>query len=270
MNSRYVAAPDASTSFIVVIPARQASTRLPGKMLADLDGKPMVVRVAEQALASKAARVVIATDHADIAQATRAAGIDTLMTRVDHPSGTDRLAEAATQLGLTDQTIVVNVQGDEPLIDPQLINRVAQQLTLDTQAAIATCASPLTEVTSLFNPNVVKVVCDQRDRALYFSRAPIPWDRDGFQTEHRTLTRDFPALHHIGLYAYRVEFLKCFPKLSPGVLERLEMLEQLRALEHGYGISVLKIDSHPGAGIDTPEDLVRVRRLISTRADTRG
>ena len=267
MNPRAVTEIVAPNSFIVVIPARQASTRLPGKMLADLGGKPMVVRVAEQALASKAARVVIATDHADIAQATRAAGIDTLMTRVDHASGTDRLAEAAAQLGLTDQTIVVNVQGDEPLIDPQLINRVAQQLTLDTEAAIATCASPLTEATSLFNPNIVKVVCDQRERALYFSRAPIPWDRDGFQTEQRTLTRDFPALHHIGLYAYRVEFLKRFPVLSAGVLERLEMLEQLRALEHGYGISVLKIASHPGAGVDTPEDLLRVRRLFSGHAD---
>ncbi len=268
MNPRAVAATTAPTPFIVVIPARQASTRLPGKMLADLGGKPMVVRVAEQALASKATRVVIATDHADIAHATRAAGIDTLMTRVDHASGTDRLAEAAAQLGLTDQTIVVNVQGDEPLIEPQLINRVAQQLTLDTEAAIATCASPLTEATSLFNPNIVKVVCDQRARALYFSRAPIPWDRDGFQTDERTLTRGFPALHHIGLYAYRVEFLKRFPTLSAGVLERLEMLEQLRALEHGYAISVLKIASHPGAGIDTPEDLLRVRRLFRGHADS--
>jgi len=267
VNPRAVAATAVPTPFIVVIPARQASTRLPGKMLADLGGKPMVVRVAEQALASQATRVVIATDHADIAQATRAAGIDTLMTRVDHASGTDRLAEAAAQLGLTDQTSVVNVQGDEPLIEPQLINRVAQQLTLDAQAAIATCACPLTEVTSLFNPNIVKVVCDQRDRALYFSRAPIPWDRDGFQTEERTLTRDFPALHHIGLYAYRVEFLKRFPTLSAGVLERLEMLEQLRALEHGYAISVLKIAAHPGAGIDTPDDLLRVRRLFSGPAD---
>jgi len=268
VNPRVVAATEASTPFIVVIPARQASTRLPGKMLSDLGGKPMVVRVAEQALASKATRVVIATDHADIAQATRAAGIETLMTRGDHPSGTDRLAEAVTQLGLTAQTIVVNVQGDEPLIDPQLINRVAQQLTLDTDAAISTCASPLTEATSLFNPNIVKVVCDQRARALYFSRAPIPWDRDSFQTEERSLTGDFPALHHIGLYAYRVDFLKRFPTLSAGVLERLEMLEQLRALEHGYGISVLKIASHPGAGIDTPEDLVRVRRLFSEAADS--
>ena len=254
---------DSSTPFVVVIPARQASTRLPGKMLADLAGKPMVLRVAEQALASRATRVVIATDHADIAQAARKGGIQTLMTRVDHASGTDRLAEAVKQLGLTNETIVVNVQGDEPLIDPQLINRVAQQLTLDTQAAIATCASPLADLTSLFNPNVVKVVCDQRDRALYFSRAPIPWDRERFHTEPRTLASDHPALHHIGLYAYRVEFLQRFPKLSAGVLERLEMLEQLRALEHGYAITVLKIASHPGAGVDTPEDLLRVRQFLS-------
>jgi 3-deoxy-manno-octulosonate cytidylyltransferase (CMP-KDO synthetase) len=254
---------DPLTPFIVVIPARQASTRLPGKMLADLAGKPMVLRVAEQALASKATRVVIATDHADIAQAARKGGIETLMTRVDHVSGTDRLAEAVKQLGLTNETIVVNVQGDEPLMDPQLINRVAQQLTQDTQAAIATCASPLADVTSLFNPNIVKVVCDQSDRALYFSRAPIPWDRERFQTEPRTLATDYPALHHLGLYAYRVEFLRRFPTLSVGVLERLEMLEQLRALEHGYAISVLKIASHPGAGIDTPEDLLRVRQLLS-------
>jgi 3-deoxy-manno-octulosonate cytidylyltransferase (CMP-KDO synthetase) len=261
---------EASVPFIVVIPARQASTRLPGKMLADLAGKPMVVRVAEQALGSKAARVVIATDHADIAHAARAAGIDTLMTRVDHASGTDRLAEAASQLELTDQTIVVNVQGDEPLIDPQLINRVAQQLTHDAQAAIATCASPLASIESMFNPNIVKVVCDQRSRALYFSRAPIPWDRDGFKTEQRTLGAGSPALHHIGLYAYRVKFLKLFPRLSAGVLEGLEMLEQLRALEHGYPITVLKIDAHPGAGIDTPEDLLRVRQLLSDQTTASG
>jgi 3-deoxy-manno-octulosonate cytidylyltransferase (CMP-KDO synthetase) len=232
-------------------------------MLVDLAGKPMVVRVAEQAMASRAARVVIATDHTDIAQAARRSGIETLMTRVDHASGTDRLAEAVEQLRLTTETIVVNVQGDEPLIDPQLINRVAQQLTLDAQAAIATCASPLANVASLFNPNIVKVVCDKRDRALYFSRAPIPWDRERFHAEPRTLATDHPALHHIGLYAYRVEFLQRFPRLSTGALERLEMLEQLRALEHGYAIAVLKIASHPGAGIDTPEDLLRVRQLLS-------
>ena len=231
-------------------------------MLADLAGKPMVVRVAEQALASKAARVVIATDHPDIAQAARTAEVETLMTRVDHASGTDRLAEVVTQLGLPNDTIVVNVQGDEPLMDPRLIDRVAQQLTQDPEAAMATCASPLTEAASFFNPNVVKVVCDHLGRALYFSRAPIPWDRERFNTADRSLASDFPALHHIGLYAYRVEFLKRFPGLSTGVLERLEMLEQLRALEHGYAISVLKIASHPGAGVDTPEDLLRVRQLL--------
>lgn len=231
-------------------------------MLADLAGKPMVLRVAEQALASKAARVVIATDHPDIAQVARTAGVETLMTRVDHVSGTDRLAEVVTQLDLPNDTIVVNVQGDEPLMDPHLIDRVAQQLTQDPEAAMATCASPLSEAASFFNPNVVKVVCDHRGRALYFSRAPIPWDRERFDTEHRTLAADFPALHHIGLYAYRVEFLKRFPGLSAGALERLEMLEQLRALEHGYAISVLKIVSHPGAGVDTPEDLLRVRQFL--------
>ena len=231
-------------------------------MLADLAGKPMVLRVAEQALASKAARVVIATDHPDIAQAARTAGVETLMTRVDHVSGTDRLAEVVTQLGLPNDTIVVNVQGDEPLMDPRLIDRVAQQLTQDPEAAMATCASPLTDAASFFNPNVVKVVCDHRGRALYFSRAPIPWDRERFNAADPSLALDFPALHHIGLYSYRVEFLKRFPGLSTGTLERLEMLEQLRALEHGYAISVLKIASHPGAGVDTPEDLLRVRQLL--------
>ena len=147
-------------------------------------------------------------------------------------------------------------------MDPGLINRVAQQLSQDTEAVIATCASPLTDADSFFNPNVVKVVCDHRGRGMYFSRAPIPWDREKFNSEHRTLASDFPALHHIGLYAYRVEFLKRFPGLSTGVLERLELLEQLRALEHGYAITVLKIAAHPGPGVDTLEDLLRVRRLL--------
>ena len=258
------------TPFVVVIPARQASTRLPGKMLADLAGKPMVVRVAEQALASNASRVVIATDHPQIAQAAHDAGIEAVTTRVDHASGTDRLSEAVEQLNLTANSIVVNVQGDEPLIDPRLIDRVAQHLAHDAQVAIATCATPITDPGSFFNPNIVKVVCNQRGHALYFSRAPIPWDRDFFKTEPRTLSTDFPALHHIGLYAYRVDFLKRFPTLSAGVLERLESLEQLRALEHGYTISVLQIDSHPGAGVDTHEDLERVRRVLSTKDKNSG
>ena len=272
MTTRATPPSDAPDAFVVVIPARQASSRLPGKMLADLAGKPMVLRVAEQALASNASRVVIATDHFTIAQAARSVGIETLLTRVDHPSGTDRLAEAAAQLGLPDDTIVVNVQGDEPLIDPKLINRVAHQLAQeqDPLVVMATCATPLTEAANFFNPNVVKVVCNQQGRALYFSRAPIPWDREAFQTAEKTLQSGFPALHHIGLYAYRVAFLKRFPTLDVGVLERLEALEQLRALEHGFAISVLQIDAHPGAGVDTPEDLQRVRQFLSLRASNSG
>ena len=272
MTTRVTPPSDPPATFVVVIPARQASSRLPGKMLADLAGKPMVLRVAEQALASNASRVVIATDHPTIAQAARSGGIETLLTRVDHPSGTDRLAEAAAQLGLPDDTIVVNVQGDEPLIDPKLINRVAHQLAQeqDPLVVMATCATPLTEAANFFNPNVVKVVCNQQGRALYFSRAPIPWDREAFQTAEKNLQSGFPALHHIGLYAYRVAFLKRFPTLDVGVLERLEALEQLRALEHGFAISVLQIDAHPGAGVDTPEDLQRVRQFLSLRASNSG
>ena len=230
----------------------------------------MVVRVAEQAMASNAARVVIATDHPQIAQAAHDAGIQAVMTRADHASGTDRLSEAVDQLNLTTNSIVVNVQGDEPLIDPSLINRVAQHLAQDAQVAIATCATPIPDADNFFNPNTVKVVCNQRGHALYFSRAPIPWDRDCFKNEPRTLSTDFPALHHIGLYAYRVDFLKRFPTLSAGVLERLESLEQLRALEHGYTISVLQIASHPGAGVDTHEDLERVRRVLSSKEPSSG
>ena len=260
----------AATPFMIVIPARHASTRLPGKMLADLAGKPMILRVAEQALASKAARVVIATDHPEIARATRAGGIETLMTRSDHASGTDRIAEAVSQLNLPDDTIIVNVQGDEPLMDPSLINRVAERLADEVDTAIATCATPLADAANLFNPNVVKVVCDRRGHALYFSRAPIPWDREALKEGRQVMAATLPALHHLGLYAYRVAFLKRFPTLSPGVLEQIESLEQLRALEHGYAISVLRITEHPGAGVDTPADLERVRRLLEARHSNSG
>jgi len=254
--------------FVVIIPARAASTRLPGKMLADLAGKPMVVRVAERANASAATRVVIACDHPDIAQACKDHGIEFLMTRTDHPSGTDRLAEAATLLKLSDQDIVVNVQGDEPLIDPELINSVAALLARDLNASIATCAAPIHTAESLFNPNIVKVVCGATGHALYFSRAPIPWNRDAPAHPGQTTGFSVPALHHIGLYAYRVEFLRQYPALPAGTLERLESLEQLRALEHGFKIAVQRISNHPGAGVDTPEDLKRVRSYFENKASS--
>lgn len=247
--------------FLVIIPARQASTRLPGKMLADLAGVPMVVRVAQRASLSETKKVLIATDDEGIAQAVSAYNIPTIMTRSDHPSGTDRLAETVEQLELPDDAIVVNVQGDEPLIDPLLINHVASLLAQHPTAAIATCAAPIVDASDFFNPNVVKVVCDQNNLALYFSRAPIPWDRDALSNGAQTVSPS--ALHHIGLYAYRVHFLKKFPFLSRGVLEGIEALEQLRALEHGYKIAVHRTARHPGAGVDTQADLERVRRILS-------
>jgi len=251
------------TSFIVIVPARAASTRLPDKPLLDIGGKPMVVRTVEQAAKSGAKRVLIATDDARIQRAARQHGHDALMTRVAHPTGTDRLAEVVTQLGLPDETIVVNVQGDEPLIEPALIHAVAQCLERNADAAIATCAAPLTSVENLFNPNVVKLVCDARARALYFSRAPIPWARDALADGIQRLAPGLPALHHIGLYAYRAGFLRTFPTLPVGALECTESLEQLRALEHGFAIAVHVTDAHPAAGVDTPEDLARVRQLFS-------
>lgn len=248
--------------FIVIIPARQASTRLPGKMLADLAGVPMVVRVAQRAAASGASSVLIATDDEKIAAAARSFGFRAIMTRTDHPSGTDRLAEAVELLNLPDDALVVNVQGDEPLIDPELINSVACLLAEHPCAAMSTCAAPIADPSLFFNPNVVKVVCDQRGDALYFSRAPIPWDRDALADGARVLSPEVPALHHIGLYAYRAHFLKSFPTLSRGVLESVESLEQLRALEHGHKIALHLTEKHPGAGVDTQADLDRVRQFL--------
>lgn len=256
--------------FSVVIPARLASTRLPGKMLADLAGVPMVVRVAQRATASGATEVLIATDDAHIAQIVRAHGFRAIMTRADHASGTDRISEVVAQLQLPDHALIVNVQGDEPLIDPALIYQVAQALHQDPSASIATCAAPLTDATYFFNPNVVKVVCDVNGKALYFSRAPIPWDRDALADGVNVLSPATPALHHIGLYAYRAHFLKSFPNLPHGVLERLESLEQLRALEHGHKIAVHCTHTHPGAGVDTEADLVRVRRYFEAKVQQSG
>jgi len=252
-------------SFIALLPARAGSTRLPDKPLADIAGKPMIVRVAEAAARSDAARVVVATDAAHIVAAVRAHGFEAVLTSIDHPTGTDRLSEAAALLGLADDAIVVNVQGDEPLIEPALINTVAALLATYPNAAIATCACPITSAETLFDPNVVKVVCGQDQRALYFSRAPIPWARDALAAGDRVLATGLPAWHHIGLYAYRAGFLRVFPGLPSGTLERVEMLEQLRALEHGHAIVVHHTDAAPARGVDTPEDLARVRAVYAAR-----
>jgi 3-deoxy-manno-octulosonate cytidylyltransferase (CMP-KDO synthetase) len=250
-------------AFTVVIPARLASTRLPNKPLADLGGKPMVVRVAERAQLSGATQIVVATDHPSIVEACRAHGVDVRMTRADHPSGTDRIAEVAQALGLADDAVVVNVQGDEPLIDPALIRAAAQAIT--DGVPMSTCAHPLHDAQDAFNPNVVKVVLDKAGRALYFSRATIPWHRDGFagRAPDAALPAGYVPLRHIGLYAYRNDFLQAYPKLAVSPLEQIEALEQLRVLWHGYPIAVHVTDAAPQAGVDTPEDLARVRKAFT-------
>ncbi|MDO8035810.1 3-deoxy-manno-octulosonate cytidylyltransferase [Janthinobacterium sp. SUN128] len=244
-------------AFIVIIPARLASTRLPGKPLADLGGKPMVVRVAEQAALSGAARVIVATDHDSIRAACAAHGVEVCMTRSDHPSGTDRIAEVARTLDLPLDTVVVNLQGDEPLIDPGLLAACAAQIS--AAVPMATCAHPLHDVQDAFNPNVVKVVLDKNGRALYFSRATIPWHRDGFAQSKDSLPAGYVPLRHIGLYAYSNAFLQEYPQLSASPLEAIEALEQLRVLWHGVAIAVHVTDLAPAAGVDTPEDLARVQ-----------
>ena len=249
--------------FIAVIPARFASTRLPGKPLADIAGKPMVVRVADQARKSGAQRVVIATDHVEVKAAAEQHGHFAVMTRADHAQGTDRIAEVVAQLDLADNAIVVNVQGDEPLIDPQLIARVAETLASKPDAAMATAAHVITEANEFFSPNVVKVVCNAAGFAHYFSRAPIPYARDAFAQSKNTLPSSFPALRHIGIYAYRASFLKRYAVLAPAPTEQIEALEQLRAMYHGFAIAVHIWDGALVPGVDTPEDLARVRGLFS-------
>ena len=252
--------------FTVLIPARLASTRLPDKPLADIGGLPMVVRVAQRALASGASRVVVAADDARIVDACTRHGIDALLTRTDHPSGSDRLAEACTQLALPDDAIVVNVQGDEPLIDPALIDAVAAELAAQPEAAMSTAAHPIDSAADFGNPNVVKVVLDARGHALYFSRAPIPWWRDGRAPNDGPAVPTSPTpLRHIGIYGYRVGFIRGFPTLPPAPIESTEALEQLRALWHGFRIAVHVSARSPGPGVDTPEDLARVRALFVGR-----
>ena len=249
--------------FTVIIPARYGSTRLPGKPLIDFAGKPMVVHVAERAVASGAATVLVATDDARIAQACQQHGVTAVLTRTDHATGTDRIAEVVVEAGMPDDAIVVNVQGDEPLIDPALIGEIANRLALHPVAAMATAAHPITDRETFLNPNVVKVVLDGSGCALYFSRAPIPYPRDAEQAGTKEMPAGLPALRHVGLYAYRVGFLKTYPGLAPSPLEAFEALEQLRALWHGHRIAVAIALHQPAPGVDSAEDVARVQSFFA-------
>ena len=246
------------TGFVVLIPARLGSSRLPNKPLADIAGLPMVVRVAQQAQQSAAQRVVVAADHTSIANACHAHGVDVVMTRQDHPSGSDRLAEAVALLGLPADQVVVNVQGDEPLIHPQHINQVAQLLVQHSQVSMSTLAHPITDWQDWISPHVVKVVLDAQSHASYFSRASIPHWRDSVAGQ----LPPFAVYRHVGLYAYRAAFLALFPRLSVAPTEQLEALEQLRALWHGHRIAVHVSEHTSAAGVDTAEDLIRVNQWL--------
>jgi len=252
-------------TFTVLIPARLASSRLPNKPLADIAGLPMIVRVAQAARSSAAQRVVVAADSPSIVQACAAHGVEAVLTRADHPSGSDRLAEACEQLGLAGDALVVNVQGDEPLISAAMVNACAALLQQRPECVMSTVAHEIDELAEFSNPNVVKVVLDAQSRALYFSRAPIAWWRDGFGGGIQQLPDPAP-LRHVGLYAYRAGFLRSFPTLPQSPLEVTEALEQLRVLWHGERIAVHVSAERPGPGVDTPDDLARVRALFAARA----
>jgi len=247
--------------FRVVIPARYASSRLPGKPLADIGGRPMVLHVLERALQAGAESVTVAPGDVRVQRVVEAAGYQALLTSPDYQSGTERLVEVAETLDWPDDALVVNVQGDEPLIDPALIREAARQLVLHDDAVMATLAHPIHDHADFVNPNVVKVVPDEAGYALYFSRAPIPWPRDAFSAR-QPMPHEFGALRHIGLYAYRAGFLRIYASLGRSPLERHEMLEQLRVLWHGYRISLGVTPIAPAPGVDTPEDLERVRALF--------
>lgn len=262
-------------SFIVVIPARYASIRLPGKLLSPVAGKPLLQYTYEQAQKSGAQRVLIATDDQRIVAAAKGFSAEVVLTSSDHPSGTDRIAEVVEKLSLDDRCVVVNVQGDEPLIPPENIQHVAKKLMQSENADMTTLCTPINDKEALFNPNAVKVVLDNQGNALYFSRATIPWNREAFPSNYSGLTEkdlnavdvdDFqcPYYRHIGLYAYRVGFLKRYVTLPPSVLEKVEALEQLRALSNGFKIQVAITENDSSIGVDTEEDLQRVRSIIES------
>ncbi|MGL5006418.1 MAG: 3-deoxy-manno-octulosonate cytidylyltransferase [Plesiomonas sp.] len=248
-------------SFIVIIPARYASTRLPGKPLADIAGKPMILHVLEKAQRAGAERVIVATDHLDVAAVVTAAGGEVCMTRADHNSGTERLAEVIEHYNFADDTIIVNVQGDEPLIPPAIIRQVANNLAQANQARMATLSVRIEEAEEVFNPNAVKVLTDQQGYALYFSRAAIPWDRDNF-ARTKTQVGNFYQ-RHIGIYAYRAGFIRQYVNWIPSQLEQIESLEQLRVLWYGEKIHVAIAEQAPPAGVDTQEDLDKVRQILA-------
>lgn len=256
-------APLRAQPFTVLIPARMASSRLPDKPLADIGGLPMVVRVARQARLSGAEQCVVAADDARIIAACETHGVRAILTRANHASGSDRLAEACQLLDLSDDTVVVNVQGDEPLIEPHLIQAVADELHQRPDCVMSTAAHALNSVADFLNPNVVKLVTDRNRTALYFSRAPMPWWRDGMHPGQLPTTLPKPApLRHVGIYGYRAGFLRRFPLLEPAPMEQTEALEQLRVLWHGQRIAVYLASGAPEGGVDTPDDLNRVRALF--------
>ena len=247
-------------SFYVVIPARLASTRLPNKPLADIGGKPMVVRVAERAILAGAKDIIVATDDQSIVDACINNSVKAVLTRKDHASGTDRIAEVSSKMKWSASDVVVNVQGDEPLIDPELISATAALVSKNVP--MATAAHEMERPEDIFNPNFVKVVLDRSNKALYFSRAAIPWYRDGYSRPEKTFPNPFNPLRHIGLYAFRNDFLQTYSSLSISPIEQIESLEQLRVLWHGYSIAVHVTEKIPEAGVDTPADLERIRRAF--------
>ena len=254
-------------NFTLVIPARMQSSRLPNKMVLKIDNLPMIVHTAKQAMKSKASKVIVATDHEDILKICHEYGIEALMTKATHNSGTERLVEVAHLLNLADNEIIINVQGDEPLIDPDLINQLADFIQ-DKRTPVATIAHQIILEDEIFNPNVVKVVLDKNKNALYFSRASIPFYRDGFSDRKEfKLPEILPIYRHIGIYAYNAGFLKQYGKLEHCALENVECLEQLLVLYNGYKIAVMTSDTKPETGVDTLEDLQRVRQIVGVKGN---